>query len=247
MAKLDGKVALVTGGSKGIGAAIAAALAAEGARVVVNYVSSKAGADAVVAAIRSAGGEAIAVQADVSDADQAQALVTRAVQEFGRLDVLVNNSGVYEMGPLEQMTQDQYRRMFDINVLGVLLTTQAALDHLGEGGSVINVSSSITTIAPANSAVYTGSKGAVDAITRVLAKELGPRGIRVNAILPGMVETEGSIAAGYIGSDMQTGIVAMTPLGRVGQPDDISGVAVFLASDDAGWVTGQLLSASGGL
>ncbi|MCV0416268.1 MAG: oxidoreductase [Brevundimonas sp.] len=247
MAKLDGKVALVTGGSKGIGAAIAAALAAEGARVVVNYASSKAGADAVVAAIRSAGGEAIAVQADVSDADQAQALVTRAVQEFGRLDVLVNNSGVYEMGPLEQMTQDQYRRMFDINVLGVLLTTQAALDHLGEGGSVINVSSSITTIAPANSAVYTGSKGAVDAITRVLAKELGPRGIRVNAILPGMVETEGSIAAGYIGSDMQTGIVAMTPLGRVGQPDDISGVAVFLASDDAGWVTGQLLSASGGL
>lgn len=247
MAKLDGKVALVTGGSKGIGAAIAAALAAEGARVVVNYASSKAGADAVVAAIRDAGGEAIAVQADVSDADQAQALVTRAVQEFGRLDVLVNNSGVYEMGPLEQMTQDQYRRMFDINVLGVLLTTQAALDHLGEGGSVINVSSSITTIAPANSAVYTGSKGAVDAITRVLAKELGPRGIRVNAILPGMVETEGSIAAGYIGSDMQTGIVAMTPLGRVGQPDDISGVAVFLASDDAGWVTGQLLSASGGL
>lgn len=247
MAKLDGKVALVTGGSKGIGAAIAAALAAEGARVMVNYASSKAGADAVVAAIRSAGGEAIAVQADVSDADQAQALVTRAVQEFGRLDVLVNNSGVYEMGPLEQMTQDQYRRMFDINVLGVLLTTQAALDHLGEGGSVINVSSSITTIAPANSAVYTGSKGAVDAITRVLAKELGPRGIRVNAILPGMVETEGSIAAGYIGSDMQTGIVAMTPLGRVGQPDDISGVAVFLASDDAGWVTGQLLSASGGL
>ena len=247
MAKLDGKVALVTGGSKGIGAALAAALAAEGARVVVNYASSKAGADAVVAAIRSAGGEAIAVQADVSDADQAQALVTRAVQEFGRLDVLVNNSGVYEMGPLEQMTQDQYRRMFDINVLGVLLTTQAALDHLGEGGSVINVSSSITTIAPANSAVYTGSKGAVDAITRVLAKELGPRGIRVNAILPGMVETEGSIAAGYIGSDMQTGIVAMTPLGRVGQPDDISGVAVFLASDDAGWVTGQLLSASGGL
>lgn len=247
MAKLDGKVALVTGGSKGIGAAIAAALAAEGARVVVNYASSKAGADAVVAAIRSAGGEAIAVHADVSNADQAQALVTRAVQEFGRLDVLVNNSGVYEMGPLEQMTQDQYRRMFDINVLGVLLTTQAALDHLGEGGSVINVSSSITTIAPANSAVYTGSKGAVDAITRVLAKELGPRGIRVNAILPGMVETEGSIAAGYIGSDMQTGIVAMTPLGRVGQPDDISGVAVFLASDDAGWVTGQLLSASGGL
>ncbi|WP_288757696.1 glucose 1-dehydrogenase [uncultured Brevundimonas sp.] len=247
MAKLHGKVALVTGGSKGIGAAIAAALAAEGARVVVNYASSKAGADAVVAAIRDAGGEAIAVQADVSDADQAQALVTRAVQEFGRLDVLVNNSGVYEMGPLEQMTQDQYRRMFDINVLGVLLTTQAALGHLGEGGSVINVSSSITTIAPANSAVYTGSKGAVDAITRVLAKELGPRGIRVNAILPGMVETEGSIAAGYIGSDMQTGIVAMTPLGRVGQPDDISGVAVFLASDDAGWVTGQLLSASGGL
>ena len=247
MAKLHGKVALVTGGSKGIGAAIAAALAAEGARVVVNYASSKTGADAVVAAIRDAGGEAIAVQADVSDADQAQALVTRAVQEFGRLDVLVNNSGVYEMGPLEQMTQDQYRRMFDINVLGVLLTTQAALDHLGEGGSVINVSSSITTIAPANSAVYTGSKGAVDAITRVLAKELGPRGIRVNAILPGMVETEGSIAAGYIGSDMQTGIVAMTPLGRVGQPDDISGVAVFLASDDAGWVTGQLLSASGGL
>ncbi|KAK0350240.1 hypothetical protein LTR94_029821, partial [Friedmanniomyces endolithicus] len=244
---LHGKVALVTGGSKGIGAAIAAALAAEGARVVVNYASSKAGADAVVAAIRDAGGEAIAVQADVSDADQAQALVTRAVQEFGRLDVLVNNSGVYEMGPLEQMTQDQYRRMFDINVLGVLLTTQAALDHLGEGGSVINVSSSITTIAPANSAVYTGSKGAVDAITRVLAKELGPRGIRVNAVNPGLIETEGTHTAGAIGSDFQTWNEERTPLGRSGQVQDIAPIVSFLASSDAGWVTGEIVLGSGGM
>ena len=245
MAKLHGKVALVTGGSKGIGAAIAAALAAEGARVVVNYASSKAGADAVVAAIRDAGGEAIAVQADVSDADQAQALVTRAVQEFGRLDVLVNNSGVYEMGPLEQMTQDQYRRMFDINVLGVLLTTQAALDHLGEGGSVINVSSSITTIAPANSAVYTGSKGAVDAITRVLAKELGPRGIRVNAVAPWYIRTRRT-SPKLADADYLDEVLLRTPMGRVGEPQEVAAAVAFLCLPASSYITGECIAVDGG-
>ncbi|MDQ0561953.1 3-oxoacyl-[acyl-carrier protein] reductase [Rhizobium mesoamericanum] len=246
MGKLAGKVAVVTGASKGIGAAIAKALAAEGAKVVVNYASSKAGADAVVETIRAAGGKAIAVQGDVSKAEQAQGLVEAAVNEFGRLDVLVNNSGVYAFAPIEEVTEEQYRRMFDVNVLGVLLSTQAALKHLGEGGSVINISSAATSLAPPASSVYTGTKGALDSITSVLANELGPRKIRVNAILPGIVETEGTHTAGFIGSDFERSAVTQTPLGRIGQPDDIAGVAVFLASDDARWLTGERLVASGG-
>jgi len=247
MSKLANKVAIVTGASKGIGAGIARALAAEGAAVVVNYASSKAGADKVVSDIEQAGGRAIAVQGDVSKADQAQGLVDAAVDAFGGLDVLVNNSGVYELTPLEALTEDQYRRMFDVNVLGLLLTTQAAAPHLGEGGSVINISSAITSLLPPDSAVYSGTKGAVDAITGALANEFGPRRIRVNAINPGVVETEGTHTAGVIGSDFESGAVAQTPLGRVGQPDDIADVAVFLASDDARWLTGERLSASGGL
>ncbi len=247
MAKLTGKVAVVTGASKGIGAGIARAFAAEGAAVVVNYASGKAGAEGLVQLITQAGGQAIAVQADVSKADQAQTLIEAAVTTFGRLDILVNNSGVYEFAPIEDVTEDQYRRMFDINVLGVLLTTQAAARHLGEGGSIINISSTVTAVFPAQSAVYTGSKGAVDAITGVLANELGSRKIRVNAILPGVIETEGTHTAGIIGSEMEAGFVAQTPLGRIGQPDDIASIAVFLASDDARWLTGEKLVASGGL
>lgn len=246
MSRLAGKVALVTGASKGIGAAIAKALAAEGAQVVVNYASSQAGADAVVDAITTAGGRAIAVQGDVSKAEQAQALVDAAIKEFGHLDVLVNNSGVYAFGAIEDITEEHYRRMFDVNVLGVLFMTQAAVNHLGDGGSVINISSAVTSLTPPTSSVYTGTKAAVDAITGVLAKELGPRKIRVNAILPGIVETEGTHTAGFVGSDFERDAVAQTPLGRIGQPDDIAGVAVFLASDEARWLTGERLTASGG-
>jgi 3-oxoacyl-[acyl-carrier protein] reductase len=187
------------------------------------------------------------VRGDVSKADEAKGLIDAAVRDFGRLDVLVNNSGIYEFAPIEAFTEGQYRRMFDVNVLGVLLTTQAAAEHLGEGGSVINISSAVTSLFPAQSAVYTGTKGAVDAITTVLANELGARKIRVNAINPGMVETEGTHIAGFIGSELEDGMVAQTPLGRVGQPDDIAGIAVFLASDDARWLTGEKLTASGGL
>jgi 3-oxoacyl-[acyl-carrier protein] reductase len=246
MSKLAGKVAVVTGASKGIGAAIAKAFAAEGAKVVVNYASSKAGADAVVETITAAGGKAVAVQGDVSKAAQAQGLIDAAVREFGRLDVLVNNSGVYEFGAIEEITEEHYHRQFNVNVLGLLLTTQAAVKHIGEGGSVINISSVVTSLTPPASAVYTGTKGAVDAITGVLAKELGPRKIRVNAILPGIVETEGTHTAGVMGSDFEHNAVAQTPLARIGQPNDIATVATFLASDDAGWLTGERLVAAGG-
>lgn len=247
MSKLAGKVAVVTGASKGIGAGIAKALAAEGAAVVVNYASSKEGADAVVDAIVSGGGKAVAVHGDVSKTEGAAAIVAAAIDQFGRLDVLVNNSGVYDWAKIEEVTEDNYRRQFDINVLGPLLITKAASPHLTEGGSVINISSSITSLLPAESAVYSGTKGALDAITGVLAKELAPRKIRVNAILPGLVETDGTRASGFTGSEFEQGIVAQTPLGRTGQPDDIAAVAVFLASDDARWVTGEKLLVSGGL
>lgn len=247
MSKLAGKVAVVTGASKGIGAAIAKALAAEGASVVVNYASSKAGADAVVQAITAAGGKAVAAAGDVSKRADAQGLVDTAVETYGRLDILVNNSGVYEFTALADITEDQFRKTFDVNVLGVLLTTQAAAKHLGEGGSIINIGSAVTSVFPAESAVYTGTKGAVDAITGVLAAELGPRKIRVNAINPGMVETEGTHAGGFIGSAFEETFVAQTPLGRVGQPGDIADIAVFLASDSSRWLTGEKLVASGGL
>ncbi len=247
MTKLTGKVAVVTGASKGIGAAIAKALAAEGASVVVNYASSQAGADAVVAAITKAGGKAIAVRGDVSKATDAQGIIDSAIETYGRLDVLVNNSGVYAFSPLEEISEEHFHQHFNVNVLGLLLVTQAAAKHLGEGASIINIGSVVSRITPPGSAVYTGTKGAVDAITGVLARELGPRKIRVNTINPGMIETEGTKDAGFIGSDMETALVGQTPLGRVGQPEDIAKVAVFLASDDAGWLTGEQLLTGGGL
>lgn len=247
MTKLTGKVAVVTGASKGIGAAIAKALAAEGASVVVNYASSQAGADAVVAAITQAGGKAIAVRGDVSKATDAQGIIDSAIETYGRLDVLVNNSGVYAFSPLEEINEEHFHQHFNVNVLGLLLVTQAAAKHLGEGASIINIGSVVSRITPPGSAVYTGTKGAVDAITGVLARELGPRKIRVNTINPGMIETEGTKDAGFIGSDIETALVGQTPLGRVGQPEDIAKVAVFLASDDAGWLTGEQLLTGGGL
>jgi 3-oxoacyl-[acyl-carrier protein] reductase len=247
MGKLAGKVAVVTGASKGIGAAIAKSLALEGAAVVVNYASSKAGADAVVSAIAATGGKAVAVRGDVSKASDAQGLIDAAIQQFGRLDILVNNSGVYEFSPIEDFNEEHYNKIFKVNVLGLLLTTQAAVKHLGEGASIINIGSVVSSLTPPNSAVYTGTKGAVDAITGVLAKELGPKKIRVNSINPGMVETEGVHAAGIIGTDFETGTVAQTPLGRIGQVDDIAGVATFLASGDSKWITGELVRAGGGL
>ncbi|TXM68592.1 glucose 1-dehydrogenase [Methylobacterium sp. WL69] len=247
MSKLEGKVAVVTGASKGIGAAIARTLAKEGAAVVVNYASSKTGADAVVASITAAGGRAIAVRGDVSKAAEAQGLIAAAVERFGRLDVLVNNSGVYEFAAIEEITEAHYRRLFDVNVLGVLLTTQAAAKHLGEGGSVINISSAITHVHTPTAAAYAGTKGAVNAISGVLANELAPRKIRVNVVSPGFVVTEGTHTAGVVGSDMEAGLVAQTPLGRAGQPDDIAGVVAFLASDEAGWLTGEVITASGGI
>jgi len=247
MNKLTGKVAVVTGASKGIGAAIAKSLAAEGASVVVNYASSKSGADTVVSAITAAGGKAVAVHGDVSKAAEAQGIIDAAIKNFGRLDVLVNNSGVYEFSPIESITEEHYSKIFNVNVLGVLLTTQAAVKHLGEGASIINIGSLVTSVTPPNTAVYTATKGAVDAITGVLAKELGAKKIRVNSINPGMVETEGVQAAGLIGSDFEKGIVAQTPLGRLGQVDDIASVATFLASNDSQWLTGELVRTGGGL
>ena len=247
MSKLTGKVAVVTGASKGIGAGIAKALAAQGASVVVNYASSKAGADDVVAAITAAGGKAVAVGGDVSKAADAKGIIDSAVETYGRLDILVNNSGVYEMAPIEDITEAHFHKHFDVNVLGLLLVTQAAVKHLGEGGSIVNVSSVVSRITPPGSSVYTATKGAVDAITGVLARELGPRKIRVNSVNPGMVETEGTHTAGFIGSDFETWALSTTPLGRIGQPDDIADVAVFLASDDSRWLTGESLIASGGM
>lgn len=247
MSKLIGKVALVTGASKGIGAGIARALAAEGAAVVVNYASSRAGADAVVADIAKAGGKAVAVRGDVSKAADAKALADAAIEHFGRLDILVNNSGVYEFGALEEITEEHYHKQFNVNVLGLLLATQAAAKHMGEGSSIVNISSLVTRIVPPASAVYTGTKGAVDAITGALSQELGPRKIRVNAVNPGVVETEGTHSAGFIGSEFEAGAVAKTPLGRIGQPKDIASIVTFLASDDSYWLNGEILFAAGGM
>ena len=246
MSKLTGKVAVVTGASKGIGAAIATSLAAEGASVVVNYASSKSGADAVVAAITQAGGKAVAVAGDVSNPADAEGIILTAIKSFGKLDILVNNSGIFEFAPIEAITPEHFHKQFNINVLGTLLVTQAAVKHLGEGGSIINIGSVVSRITPPASAVYSGTKGAIDAITGSLANELGAKKIRVNSINPGMVETEGATAAGFIGSDFEKQSIASTPLGRTGQPSDIAKVAVFLASDDSGWLTGEHLLASGG-
>jgi 3-oxoacyl-[acyl-carrier protein] reductase len=248
MGKLANKVAVVTGASKGIGADIAKALAAQGAAVVVNYASSKEGADKVVAEITTKGGKAVAVQGDVSK----QADITRLFEEtkkaFGKLDILVNNAGVYAFAPLDQVTEELFHQQFNLNVLGLLLTTKEAVKYFnGDGGSVINISSAVTTLYPPGSATYTATKASVDAITVILSKELGPKGIRVNAINPGLIETEGVHSAGFVGSDFQKGIEAQTPLGRIGQPDDISPAAVFLASVDSKYMTGQTVNISGGI
>ena len=247
MGKLENKVAVVTGASKGIGAAIARHLAAEGASVVVNYSSSREGAEKVVAEITAAGGKAIAIGGSVAVEAEVGRLFDEVKKAYGRVDVLVNNAGVYAFSAIEAVTVDEYRRQFDINVMGTLLTVKAALPLFpATGGSVVNISSVVSTMAPPGSSIYSGTKGAVDTITRVLAKELGPKNIRVNAINPGMVATEGTDTAGFIGSDMEKQVVASTPLGRVGQPEDIALPAVFLASDDARWITGETLYVSGG-
>jgi 3-oxoacyl-[acyl-carrier protein] reductase len=248
MKNLENKVAVITGASKGIGAGIAKRLAAAGASIVVNYASDKAGAEAVVSSVTADGGRAIAVQANVSNEADITRLFEETQKAFGAVDILVNNAGVYQFGAIEEITAADFHKQFDTNVLGLLLTTQGAVKNFNAGGgSIINIGSAVTAITPPGSSIYTATKSAVDAITHVLAKELGAKNIRVNSINPGMVETEGTHTAGYIGSDFEKEIVKTTPLGRLGQPDDIAGVAVFLASDDARWLTGELLLASGGV
>jgi 3-oxoacyl-[acyl-carrier protein] reductase len=247
MSDLKGKVAVVTGGSKGIGAAIAKALSAAGAAVVVNYASSKTDAEHVVTAITAKGGKAIAVKGDVAKPADVERLFDETKKAFGRLDVLVNNAGVYKYVPIEQTTADEFNRQFNTNVLGTLLAIKEAVKHFGpNGGSIINMSSVVSLKPVATAAIYSATKSAVDAITRALAVELGARKIRVNTIAPGLTETEGTHDAGMIGSDFQKASLATIPLGRLGQPDDIARVAVFLASDDAGWITGERIPASGG-
>lgn len=247
MSKLANKVAVVTGASKGIGAGIAKALADAGAAVVVNYSSSRKGADDVVAAITSKGGKAVAIQGDVAQASDVQRIFAETKKTFGRVDVLVNNAGVYKFAPLGEVTADDFHRHFNTNVLGLILATKEAANHFGpEGGSVINIGSVVSRITPPASVVYTATKGAVDAVTGVLANELGAKNIRVNSINPGLVQTEGTHAAGIIGTDFEAQAVAQTPLGRSGQPSDIAPIAVFLASDDSRWLTGETIIASGG-
>lgn len=245
--KLNGKVAVVTGASKGIGAEIARELAAQGAAVVVNYASSKAGADKVVAEITRREGRAVALQADLSKEADVRRLFAETKKAFGRLDVLVNNAGIYEFSALEDVTVDHFHRQFNLNVLGLILATQEAVRLFGpEGGSVINISSVVATAAPPTVSVYSATKAAVDAITRSLAKELGPKKVRVNAVNPGMVETEGTHAQGIPDSDFRRQIEAQTPLGRIGQPHDIAPAVAFLASNDAAWITGETLHIAGG-
>ena len=248
MSKLKGKVAVVTGASKGIGAGIAKGLAAAGAAVVVNYASSKQGADQVVAEITKAGGKAIAVQGDVSKSADVTRLFAETKKAFGSLDVLVNNAGVYKFAPLETATEEDFHWHFNTNVLGLFLATQEAVKHFGSnGGSVINIGSVASRQTPPTTALYTATKGAVDAITGVLAKELGAKKIRVNSINPGATETEGYQAIGLAGSDFEKQMIAQTPLGRFAKPEDIAPLAVFLASDDSSWLTGDIVLASGGL
>jgi 3-oxoacyl-[acyl-carrier protein] reductase len=248
MNKLTGKVALVTGASKGIGAGIARSLAAEGAAVAVNYASSKEGADRVVDEITKRNGRAIAIHGDVASHGDIERIFAETHRAFGQLDILVNNAGIYRFAPLEEITEEHFHQHFNINVLGLILATREAVKYFGSrGGSVINIGSGASRVTPANSCVYTATKGAVDAVTGVLAKELGPRKIRVNSINPGYVETEGTHTGGFVGSDLVQGFIAQTPLGRGGQPDDIGPIAAFLASDEARWLTGECLLASGGL
>ena len=248
MSKLSDKVAVVTGASKGIGAEIARELAAAGAAVVVNYATSRGAADEVVAEIIGSGGKAAAIQGDVAKAADVEHLFAETKRAFGQIDVLVNNAGIYEFAPLEAVSEEEFHRLFNTNVLGVLLATREAVKHFGpNGGSIINLGSVVTLTAPPMSAVYVATKSAVEGITRVLAKELGPRKIRVNSISPGVVETEGTHSAGIIGSDFERQMVQQTPLGRFGQPADIAPAVVFLASDDARWVTGETLAVSGGM
>ena len=248
MKKLHNKVALVTGASKGIGAAIARQLARDGATVIVNYAHSREDADRVVATIVQAGARACAMQADVANSDDVNGLFQRIVAEYGHLDILVNNAGVYSTSALADITQQEFHRQFNLNVLGLIQCTQAAVEVFNPaGGSIINVSSSVTSFTPANSTVYTASKGAVDAITRTLANELGPRQIRVNSVNPGLVVTEGVHASGFFEDEFRRKIEGITPLGRIGQPEDIAPAVAFLASDDAGWITGELLVIGGGL
>jgi 3-oxoacyl-[acyl-carrier protein] reductase len=245
--KLKGKVAVVTGASKGIGAEIAKHLAAEGAAVVVNYASSKSGADKVVADITAKGGKAVAVQGDVSKEADIRRLFAETKKAFGRLDILVNNAGIYEFAPLDNVTPEHFHKQFDLNVLGLILSSQEAVRHFGsEGGSIVNISSVVSTATPPASAVYSATKAAVDAVTRVLAKELGPKKVRVNAIGPGMVETEGTHAQGIPDSDFRKAIEAQTPLGRIGQVDDIAPAVVFFASNDSKWLTGETVVIAGG-
>lgn len=246
--KLAGKVAVVTGASKGIGASIATHLAAEGAAVVVNYSSSKDGADRVVKEITSKGGRAVAVQANVAKPQEIEKLFREAIKAFDKLDILVNNAGIYEFQPIEEVTPEGFHKMFDLNVLGLILATKEAVKHFGaSGGNIVNISSVVATMAPATTSVYSATKAAVNAITRSLAQELGPRKIRVNLINPGMVETEGVHSAGIAESDFRKTVEATTPLGRIGQPQDIAPAAVFLASSDSSWITGESFYISGGL
>ena len=246
--RLDGKIAVVTGASKGIGAGIAKHLAAEGAAVVVNYAASKEGADKVVDEITKAGGKAVALQGNVAKKAEVERLFTAAEKAFGKIDILVNNAGVYEFVPLGDVTEQQFHRHFDVNVLGMLLATQEALKHFNsDGGSIINIGSLASSLTPPTAVVYNATKGAVDAITRTLAKELGPRKIRVNSINPGMVITDGVLAAGFDQSDFRKTLESQTPLGRIGQPDDIAPAAAFFASDDSKWITGETLVIAGGL
>lgn len=248
MSKLTGKVAVVTGASKGIGAAIAEQLADAGAAVVVNYSSSKEGAERVVANIKKKGGQAIAVQANLAKPAEVQKLFAETKQAFDKLDILVNNAGIYEFAPLEAITPEHFYKHFDLNVLGLLLATQEAAKHFGSaGGAIVNISSVAAELAPPNTSVYSATKAAVDAITRSLAQELGPKKIRVNSVNPGMVKTEGTAAAGIDGSDFSKEIEAKTPLGRIGQPSDIAPVVVFLASPESAWISGETLFVSGGL
>ena len=244
MSKLQGKVAVVTGASKGIGAGIATALAKEGASVVVNYASDKEGADRIVQSITTAGGKAVAVKGSVSE--DAETIVNAAIENFGKLDILVNNAGVYEFAPIEEVTPEHFFKQYNTNVLGLLLVTKAATKYLTEGGSVINVGSIAARSLPPATSVYTGTKAAVDAITGVLSKELGPRKIRVNALNPGFVITEGTQSAGVVGSEFEAQVVAQTPLGRAGRPEDIATAAVFLPSEDSAWITGEQINAGGG-